>query len=146
MATLTAIIGLVVAEIGTTGPQHCTSGQSVLKLDGRVYFAENKFKSSSSCEFTDPLCFDVGRRTLGIHEEISKLLKAKMLAEKKKLERQLISLHPAEVDLKAHRPYPTVVPKFANPDDPSQVCPDVESSRSSLDLMANSGTIADCSA
>jgi DNA-binding protein H-NS len=57
----------------------------------------------------------------GIHEEISKLLKAKMLAEKKKLERQLISLHPAEVDLKARRFYPPVVPKFANPDEPSQV-------------------------
>ena len=57
----------------------------------------------------------------GIHEEISKLLKARMLAEKKKLERQLISLHPAEVDLKARRFYPPVVPKFANPDEPSQV-------------------------
>jgi DNA-binding protein H-NS len=56
-----------------------------------------------------------------IYEEISKLLEAKMLAEKKKLERQLISLHPAEVDLKAHRFYPPVVPKFANPDEPSQV-------------------------
>ena len=39
----------------------------------------------------------------------------------RKLERQLISLHPAEVDLKAHRFYPLVVPKFANPDEPSQV-------------------------
>ena len=57
-----------------------------------------------------------------IHEEISKLLEAKMLAEKKMLERRLISLHPAKTDrLKAHRPYPPVVPKFANPDDPSQV-------------------------
>ena len=35
-----------------------------------------------------------------IHEEISNLLKTKMLAEKKKLERRLISLHPAEVDPK----------------------------------------------
>ena len=56
-----------------------------------------------------------------IHEEISKLLAAKMLAEKKKLERQLINLRPAEVDQKAHRFYPPVVPKFANPDEPSQV-------------------------
>jgi DNA-binding protein H-NS len=31
-----------------------------------------------------------------IHEEISKLLEAKMLAEKKRLERWLISLHPAK--------------------------------------------------
>jgi hypothetical protein len=65
VATLIAIIGLVVAEIGTIEPQHCTSGQSVPKLEGRVYFAENKFKSSSSSEFTDLLCFDVGRRTVG---------------------------------------------------------------------------------
>ena len=56
-----------------------------------------------------------------IYEEISKLLEAKMLAEKKKLERRLNSLHPAEIDLKARRPYPPVVPKFANPDEPSQV-------------------------
>jgi DNA-binding protein H-NS len=56
-----------------------------------------------------------------IHEEISKLLEAKILAEKKMLERRLISLHPAKTDLKGHRPYPPVVPKFANPDDPSQV-------------------------
>ena len=57
-----------------------------------------------------------------IYEEISKLLEAKMLAEKKVLERRLDRLHPAKTDrLNAHRPYPPVVPKFANPDDPSQV-------------------------
>jgi DNA-binding protein H-NS len=57
-----------------------------------------------------------------IYEEISKLLEAKMLAEKKVLERRLDSLHPAKTDrLNVHRPYPPVVPKFANPDDPSQV-------------------------
>jgi DNA-binding protein H-NS len=58
-----------------------------------------------------------------IHEEISKLLEAKMLAEKEMLERRLISLHhPARGDrLKARRPYPPVVPKFANPDEPSEV-------------------------
>ena len=56
-----------------------------------------------------------------IREEISKLLEAKMLAEKEKLERRLNSLHPAEIDLKARRLYPPVLPKFANPDKPSQV-------------------------
>ena len=57
-----------------------------------------------------------------IHEEISKLLEAKMLAEKKVLEQRLISLHPATADhLKARRPYPPVLPKFANPDEPRQV-------------------------
>jgi len=50
-----------------------------------------------------------------IHEKISKLLEAKMLAEKKMLEVRLSSWHPARIDLKARRP------KFANPDDPSQV-------------------------
>jgi DNA-binding protein H-NS len=58
-----------------------------------------------------------------IHEEISKRLEAKILAEKKRLELRLNSLlHPAKTDRpNAHRPYPPVVPKFANPDDPSQV-------------------------
>jgi DNA-binding protein H-NS len=57
-----------------------------------------------------------------MHEEISKLLEAKMLAEKKMLERRLSRLHPAKTDRpKAHRPYPPVVPKFANTDEPSQV-------------------------
>jgi DNA-binding protein H-NS len=56
-----------------------------------------------------------------IHEKISKLLEAKILAEKKMLERRLNSLQPAKTDRKAHRPYPPVVPKFANPSDPSQV-------------------------
>ena len=56
-----------------------------------------------------------------MHEEISKQLEAKILAEKKMREGRLNSL-PAKTDrLKAHRPYPPVVPKFANPDDPSQV-------------------------
>ena len=58
----------------------------------------------------------------GIHEEISKLLEAKLLAEKKMLEQRLISLrHPTAHYLKARRPYPPVLPKFANPDEPSQV-------------------------
>jgi DNA-binding protein H-NS len=38
------------------------------------------------------------------------------------LEQRLISLHPATAHrLKARRPYPPVFPKFANPDEPSQV-------------------------
>jgi DNA-binding protein H-NS len=57
-----------------------------------------------------------------IHEEISKLLEAKILAEKEVLEQRLISLRPATADrLKVRRPYPQVVPKFANPDNPNQV-------------------------
>ena len=57
-----------------------------------------------------------------IHEEISKLLEAKIQAEKKLLERRLTKLHPVNIDRqKARRPYPPVVPKYANPDEPSQV-------------------------
>ena len=57
-----------------------------------------------------------------IHEEIAKLLEAKMLAEKKMLEQRLISLRHPTADLpRARRPYPPVLPKFANPDEPSQV-------------------------
>jgi DNA-binding protein H-NS len=57
-----------------------------------------------------------------IHEEIVKLLEAKMRAEKKMLEQRLISLrHPATDLPRARRPYPPVVPKFANPDEPSQL-------------------------
>jgi DNA-binding protein H-NS len=57
-----------------------------------------------------------------IHQEISKLLEAKLLAEKKMLEQRLISLLPATAGrLRARRPYPPVLPKFANPDEPSQV-------------------------
>ena len=33
----------------------------------------------------------------------------------------LNSLQPAKTDLKVRRPYPPVVPKYANPDEPSQV-------------------------
>ena len=57
----------------------------------------------------------------GIYGEISKLLEVKMLADKKMLEKRLISLRPATAGrLKARRPYPQVLPKFANPDEPSQ--------------------------
>ena len=41
---------------------------------------------------------------------------------KKKNERRVNSLQPAKTDLlKVRRPYPPVVPKYANPDEPSQV-------------------------
>ena len=46
-----------------------------------------------------------------------------MLADKKSFEPRLLILPPPNTAdrLKAHRSYPPVVPKFANPDDPSQV-------------------------
>ena len=37
------------------------------------------------------------------------------------LEDRLSSLRSAKTDLKTGRPYPPVFPKFANPDEPSQV-------------------------
>ena len=37
------------------------------------------------------------------------------------LEGRLSSLRPAKTDLTTRRPYPPVLPKFANPDEPSQV-------------------------
>ena len=57
-----------------------------------------------------------------LYEEISGVLKAKMVAEKETLERRLVSMNPATTDrVKPRRPYPPVFPKFANPDEPSQV-------------------------
>ena len=57
-----------------------------------------------------------------IYGEISKILEAKMIAKKETLERRLVTLHPASADrVKVRRPYPPVVPKFANPDEPRQV-------------------------
>jgi DNA-binding protein H-NS len=58
----------------------------------------------------------------GIYGEISKLLEVKMLADKRMLEQRLVSLRPATAGRqKARRPFPPILPKFANPDEPSQV-------------------------
>ena len=55
-----------------------------------------------------------------IYEEISELLEAKLLAEKKLLEGRLSSLGPAKTDrLRTRHPYRPVLPKFANPDEPT---------------------------
>ena len=56
------------------------------------------------------------------YEEISQVLKAKMVAEKETLEHRLVSMNPAPSErVKPRRPYPRVFPKFANPDAPTQV-------------------------
>ena len=93
-----------------------------LSLNGQVYFAysPNRVASVSlPVNFASMSVDELWR----IHEEISKLLEAKILAEKKTLEQRLISrLRPAAAGrLKARRPYPPVLPKFANPDKPSQI-------------------------
>jgi DNA-binding protein H-NS len=56
-----------------------------------------------------------------LHETVSELLTAKMRAEKEKLEDRL-RLLPTATDLpRTRRPYPPVLPKFANPDAPQEV-------------------------
>jgi DNA-binding protein H-NS len=57
-----------------------------------------------------------------VYEQISEVLRAKMIAEKETLEHRLVSMHPAATDpVKPRRPYPPVFPKFANPDEPREV-------------------------
>src|SRR5947207_1443212 len=59
-----------------------------------------------------------------LYEKVSGELEAKMLAEQKVLEGRLAALRPPNKNNPAReperRPYPTVFPKFRNPDDPSQ--------------------------
>ena len=58
-----------------------------------------------------------------LHEEISEVLAAKMNAEKRELERRLTTLRPTTNpnQVRPRRPYPPVMPKFANPDAPDEV-------------------------
>ena len=75
----------------------------------------NDFKSMS----TDELW--------ALHEEIASRLAASLLAEKRVLENRLKQLEAGvgvgaehESSSTGRRPYPTVVPKFRNPDQPSE--------------------------
>ena len=73
----------------------------------------NDFKSMS----TDELW--------ALHEEIASRLAAALLAEKRVLENRLKQLKGGgeaerEIASTGRRPYPTVVPKFRNPDQPSE--------------------------
>jgi DNA-binding protein H-NS len=56
-----------------------------------------------------------------LHQKVGEVLEAKIKAEKQELDRRLISLHPLENQTRVRRPYPPVVPKFANPDAPEEV-------------------------
>jgi DNA-binding protein H-NS len=56
-----------------------------------------------------------------LRDELADLLAAKIVAEKKELERRLEALRPRHDQIRARRPYPRVLPKFANPDSPNQV-------------------------
>jgi DNA-binding protein H-NS len=60
-----------------------------------------------------------------LHLAISRMLSEKMIVEKKLLERRLRALEPAAISepqsrARERRPYPPVLPKFFNPEDPSQ--------------------------
>ena len=60
-----------------------------------------------------------------LYEKVSGELEAKMLAEQKVLEGRLATLRTSsnnghQARKQERRPYPTVFPKFRNPDDPSQ--------------------------
>jgi DNA-binding protein H-NS len=58
----------------------------------------------------------------GLHERIAATLDAKLMAEKEMLETRLRVLKKAggQQTLPKRRPYPVVLPKFRNPDDPSE--------------------------
>jgi len=56
-----------------------------------------------------------------LHEKIGEVLATKIKVEKQELDRRLVSLHQVTDQTKARRPYPPVVPKFANPDAPEEV-------------------------
>jgi DNA-binding protein H-NS len=61
-----------------------------------------------------------------IHEEIASILELKIKSEKLKLERQFAELNLAPAnelngnDRPGRRPYPKVLPKYRNPDRPSE--------------------------
>jgi len=58
-----------------------------------------------------------------LHEQITALLSSKILKEKAQLEKRLSELRlqtVATLDVPAKRPYPPVLPKFRNPDQPSE--------------------------
>jgi DNA-binding protein H-NS len=60
-----------------------------------------------------------------LHEEISTLLATKIVAERAMLERRLLQLQPSlETDRRSSAPrkrrYPVVLPKFRNPEQPSE--------------------------
>ena len=56
-----------------------------------------------------------------LHGRISKVLAVKMSAAKQELDRRLLRLHPMANQARTRRPYPPVLPKFANPDAPEEV-------------------------
>jgi len=57
-----------------------------------------------------------------LHTKISEILATKMHAEKAELERRLQALRgAADTSTKGRRPYPPVLPRYKNPDNPNQL-------------------------
>src|SRR5579871_3478976 len=56
-----------------------------------------------------------------LHQLIGEVLETKIKNEQDKLERRLIALRPQESTARPRRPYPPVLPKYANPDAPQEV-------------------------
>jgi DNA-binding protein H-NS len=56
-----------------------------------------------------------------LHGKLSEVLAVKIEAEKQELDRRLIRLRPVANQTRTRRPYPAVLPKFANPDAPQEV-------------------------
>jgi DNA-binding protein H-NS len=57
-----------------------------------------------------------------LHLEVTAVLREKLVAKKKALDKRLQQLHPLDDHgvTQARRPYPTVKAKFRNPDQPSE--------------------------
>jgi len=56
-----------------------------------------------------------------LHQQTCEVLATKIEAEKRELERRLGSLLRTPTSAQKRRPYPRVLPKFANPDAPEEV-------------------------
>lgn len=56
-----------------------------------------------------------------LHEQTCKALATKIKVEKQELDRRLDSLRATGAGTRTRRPYPPVLPKFANPDAPEEV-------------------------
>jgi DNA-binding protein H-NS len=78
-----------------------------------------------------------------LHQEISTLLAGKIVAEKAVLERRLLQLKPnIEIDRRSSAPrkrnYPVVLPKFRNPEQPSE---DVGRARKNASVASHSAEV-----
>jgi DNA-binding protein H-NS len=68
---------------------------------------------------------DLGKMSIDelwdLYQQTREVLATKIKTEKQELDRRLGSLHPTSTRAQTRRPYPPVLPKFANPDAPDEV-------------------------